>query len=111
MATSASEIAGAIIEKPTFECEENFANDSKIPTTVPNRPTKGEVDEIIDNHETPTLASRIIEISHAVKISFVCVELFEHLLKLERGLILNVSLEISASNAFFSVSTKELTDK
>ena len=111
MATKASEIAGAITENPTLECDENFAKDSKIPTTVPNRPTKGEVEEIIDNQETPILDSRRIEISQALKISFVGIVFFVHLLKLERGLILNVSLKTKDSKALLSLSTDELTDK
>ena len=44
---------------------QNFANDSNIPTTVPKRPIKGEVEDIIANHDSPELASLIILISHA----------------------------------------------
>ena len=49
--SSASEIAGAIKEKPTFECDENFANDSSIPTTVPNKPIYGADDPTVANSE------------------------------------------------------------
>lgn len=55
-----------------------------IPTTVPKRPINGEVDEIIANQDTPLLASFIIFISQACKISFEAVP-FEHCVKSESG--------------------------
>jgi len=70
VATKASLIAGAITEKLTLLTVENFANDSKIPITVPNKPINGAVDEIIDNHEMPVLASLINDISQTFKNSF-----------------------------------------
>ena len=101
VATSASEIAGAITEKPTLECDENLANDSKIPTTVPNRPINGEVDETIDNQEIPLLASLIIEISHACNIGFDLILLL-HLLRLDSGLNSEFR-DVKLSSDFFSV--------
>ena len=56
VATSASEIAGAIIpsdEPPPFPSCENV---SKIETTVPKRPIKGEVDAITLSHVSPLVA-------------------------------------------------------
>ena len=70
VATKASLIAGAITEKLTLLTVENFANDSKIPITVPNNPINGAVEEIIDNQEMPLLASLINDISQTFKNSF-----------------------------------------
>jgi|GEM_PF-2716550 hypothetical protein len=63
VATKASLITGAIAEKLTLEIFLKLANDSKIPTTVPNNPIKGAVEAIIDCQDNPELASLIIEIS------------------------------------------------
>lgn len=104
VATKASEIAGAIVAKLTFDWFANLAKDSKIPITVPNRPTNGEVVETIDNHERPELASLINEISQALNISFDGVEL-AHLLSLESG-DRDVPLSIKVSKEFFSLFTK-----
>ena len=51
VATSASEIAGAITLKQLYFELKNAAKDSKIPTTVPNRPIKGEVEATIAKAE------------------------------------------------------------
>ena len=101
VATNASEIAGAITENPTFDSLENFANDSKIPTTVPNKPIKGEVEETIDSQDKPSLASFIIDISQACKSGFER-DVLAHLLKPDNGLKFD-SLEVNVSKDFFSL--------
>lgn len=105
VATKASEIAGAIIENPTFDSFENLANDSKIPTTVPNNPTNGEVDETIESQDRPSVASFIIDISQACKSGFER-EVFAHLLRPDSGLRLE-SLEVNDSKDFFSLFINE----
>ncbi len=87
VATNASLITGAITEKLTLLAVENFANDSKIPTTVPNKPINGAVDETIDNHEIPVLASLTKEISHTFKSSLETGVLCKHCPILDNGLI------------------------
>lgn len=87
VATNASLITGAITEKLTLLAVENFANDSNIPTTVPNKPIKGAVDDTIDNHEIPVLASLTKEISHTFKNSLETGVLFKNCPILDNGFI------------------------
>ena len=102
VAIKASLITGAIVAKLTLLAVENFANDSSIPTTVPNNPIKGAVEEIIDNHDSPVLASLTKEISLTFKISLEKTPFFEHCPILDNGLIYE-SLEVKASKLDISL--------
>lgn len=86
-----------------------MANDSKIPTTVPNKPTNGAVEEIIESQEIPKLASFIIDISQAFNICFE-VEPFEHLYKEDSGFTV-VFRDVKDSSDFFSFTINEFNER
>ena len=104
VATSASLITGAIVEKPTLLTVENLAKDSKIPTTVPNKPIKGEVEDIIERAEIPELASLTKEILQTFKTSLETAASPMHLPIEDKGFII-LSLETKELRLFFSKST------
>ena len=56
VATSASEIAGAITERDEFAPLPSPAKVSRIETTVPKSPIKGEVEAITESHAKPLVA-------------------------------------------------------
>ena len=109
VATNASLIAGAIIEKATFDWFANFANDSNIPITVPKRPIKGDVEEIIANQEIPELASLIILISQACNSSLELM-LFVHLFNADNDENL-ASLDVNPSSDLTSFLISAVTAK
>ena len=87
VATNASLITGAITEKLTLLEVENFAKDSNIPTTVPNKPINGAVVDIIDNQDNPVLASLTKEISQTFKYSLETGALFKYWPIFDKGFI------------------------
>lgn len=104
VAINASLITGAIVAKLTLLAVENFANDSKIPTTVPNNPINGAVEDTIDNHDKPVLASLTKEISQTFKNSLETGALFKHCPIFDKGLTYD-SLDNNDSRLPISVET------
>ena len=69
VAIRASDIAGATTLNEALDCAPNCVNVSSIPTTVPKRPMKGEVEAMIESHVSPLVETRIASDAAASSIA------------------------------------------